>query len=321
MRMTIKNLISFVIPCYRSEKTIEGVCEEIISVVGERPEYDYEIIAVNDSSPDGVLRVLKRMAENNSRIRVIDLARNFGKHSAMMAGYSCVRGEYVVDLDDDGQCPMDEFWKLADAVVEEEYDFAAAEYETKREALWKQIGSSVNRFMVNLLLEPPKGVRIENFVVYKRFVIDEMLKYQNPYPYVDGLAMRTTHRVKMVTMQERGRADENSTGFTFKKSLSLFINGLTAFSVKPLRFATVIGLLFAALGFVFLIVIIIKRFVDPSVPVGYSSLMAVQLFSAGMIMLLLGMIGEYLGRIYISLNRSPQYVIREKINIDGIENE
>ena len=128
--------------------------------------------------------------------------------------------------------------------------------------------------------------------------------------------MRSTHNIKMIPMKERVRGDERTTGFTFKKSFSLFVNGLTAFSVKPLRVAAIIGFVFAAIGFIYGIIIIIKRILDPLVPLGYSSLMAVQLFTTGVIMLLLGVIGEYLGRIYISLNRSPQFVIRESINLD-----
>ena len=312
----VKNLLSFVIPCYRSEETIEKVCAEIAETMALRPEYDYEIIAVNDSSPDAVLRVLKRMAADDPRLRVIDLAKNFGKHSAMMAGFSFVRGEYVVNLDDDCQCPVCELWKLMDAITEEDFDCATAVYAKKKEAAWKLLGSRVNAAMVNWLIEPPNGVTLENFFVIKRYVCDEILRYPNPYPYVSGLVLRATHRIKMIPMEERERGDNKATGFTFKKSFALFSNGLTAFSVKPLRIASVVGILFALIGFVYGLIVIVRRLVNPAIPMGYSSIMAVQLFTSGVIMLLLGVIGEYLGRIYISLNRSPQYVIRETINTD-----
>ena len=172
--------------------------------------------------------------------------------------------------------------------------------------------------MVDWLIEPPKGVTVENFFVIRRYVCDEILRYPNPYPYVSGLLMRATHRIKMIPMEERERGDGKATGFTFKKSFSLFSNGLTAFSVKPLRIAAVVGVIFALLGFAFGLFVIIRKLVHPEIMMGYSSLMAVQLFSSGVIMLILGMIGEYIGRIYISLNRSPQYVVRETINLyDG----
>ena len=314
--MSKKTLMSFVIPCYRSELTIEKVYDEIVSVVAERSEYDYEIIAVNDHSPDGVFQVLRKLAEKDDKFRVLDLAKNFGKHCALMAGMSNVKGDLVVILDDDFQCPVNELWKMVDAIVIEGYDCATAKYEKKKESIWKRFGASVNAKIIKWLLDPPEGIEMENYAVFKRFVCDEIAKYPNPYPYIGGLIMRSTHNIKMIPMKERARGDERATGFTFKKSLSLFVNGLTAFSVKPLRVAAIIGFLFASIGFIYGIVIIIKRILDPTVPIGYSSMMAVQLFTTGMIMLLLGVIGEYLGRIYISLNRSPQFVIRESINLD-----
>lgn len=313
---TLSHFLSFVIPCYRSEETIAAVCNEIADTMALRPEYDYEIIAVNDCSPDGVLNVLKTLAAANKRIKVVDLSRNFGKHCAMMAGFSFVRGEYVVNLDDDCQCPVNELWKLVDAIREEGYDCATAVYAEKKEAAWKRFGSSINSRMVNILIEPPKGITLENFFVIKRYVCDEVLRYPNPYPYVSGLVLRATHRVKMIPMEERERGDSKSTGFTLKKSFILFFNGLTAFSVKPLRISSVIGMIFAFFGFIYGLIVIIRRLFNPLIPMGYSSMMAVQLFTSGIIMLLLGMIGEYLGRIYLSLNKSPQYVIRDTINLE-----
>ncbi|MBE6908529.1 MAG: glycosyltransferase family 2 protein [Ruminococcaceae bacterium] len=318
-REEIKNLLSFVIPCYRSEKTIEKVYREIVETVAQKPEYTYEVITVNDCSPDGVLTVLRKLAAGDPCFKVINLAKNFGKHSAMMAGFSYVRGEYIVNLDDDCQCPMDRLWELVDPVANEGYDCATAAYPRKKESLWKRMGSQVNNSMVNMLIEPPKGVVLENFAVIKRFVCDEILKYRNPYPYVAGLVLRATHNIKMVPMEEREREDGNASGFTLIKSVELFANGLTSFSVKPLRIALILGVLFAFLGFVYGLIIIIRRLCNSGIPMGYSSIMAVQLFSSGVIMLILGMIGEYLGRIYISLNNSPQYVVRETMNTEPAE--
>ncbi len=321
MRMEIKNLLSFVIPCYRSEETIELVYTEIVDTMKQRSGYDYEIIAVNDCSPDHVLEVLKRLAAKDSKLKVIDFAKNFGKHSAVMAGLACVRGNLVVSLDDDYQCPVYELWKLVDAVIEDDYDCATAQYYQKKEDYWKLLGSKLNFWMVNMLIEPPKGINIENFFVMRRYVCDEILNYRNPYPYVTGLLMKATHRIKMIPMEQRERADQKATGFTLVKSLNLFLNGLTAFSVKPLRVSTIIGLVFALMGFLSTIVVIVRKIMIPEIEVGYSSMMAVNLFSTGMILLILGIIGEYLGRIYISINNSPQYVIRNTINLDVEDNQ
>ncbi len=308
--------ISFVIPCYRSEKTIEKVIDEIIHVVSERPGYDYEIICVNDCSPDQVYEVLKNCAAANRKIKVINLAKNMGKHAAVMAGYSAVRGDYVVNLDDDFQSPVCELWKLMEPLENGKADVTTAGYYRKKESFIKRFGSDVNMLMTEILLDKPGGMRLENLSAMKRFVCDEILHYKNPYPYLEGLIFRVTRNVQVVMMEQRERADDNSSGFTLGKSFALLLNGLTAFSVKPLRVASACGVVFAVFGFFYGIYVIVHKILTPEMPLGYSSIMAVLLFSMGLIMIMLGLIGEYLGRIYICLNNAPQYVIRETINID-----
>ncbi len=313
-------LLSFVIPCYGSENTIEFVINEIVEIVSRRKDFDYEIICVNDASPDNVLSVLKKVAENNSKIKVADLAKNFGKHSAVMAGFSMTSGDYIVSLDDDGQCPMDRLWDLIDPIIEDKADMTMAEYPKKKQSAFKNFGSHINSLMSRTLINKPKDLQFSNFFIMKSYIVQEMLKYENPYPYLEGLILRTTNRILGVKMEERERVAGKG-NFTFFKSLSLWINGFTAFSVKPLRLATFIGIIFAILGFVFEIVIVVNRLINPNVPMGYSSMLAVMLFIGGIIMLMLGLIGEYIGRIYISINNSPQYVIRNTYQIDSDEKQ
>ncbi|MBQ7203698.1 MAG: glycosyltransferase [Eubacterium sp.] len=305
--------ISFCIPCYGSEDTIEYVINEIIDVLSAKTEYDYEIIAVNDCSPDNVMEKLRQLAHSNSKIKVIDLAKNFGKHSALMAAFSVVKGDYVVCLDDDGQCPMDRLWDLLEPITDGNYDFSMAEYSKKKQSAFKNFGSSLNSLMSRVLVGKPKDLHFTNFKAMKRFVTEEIIKYNNPYPYLEGLTLRTTRNIAVIKMDERERFSGKG-NFTFKKSLSLWLNGFTAFSVKPLRISTVIGFITALIGFVFGVFVILRKMIHPQIAMGYSSTMAVLLFIGGMIMLMLGMIGEYVGRMYISLNNSPQYVIRDIIN-------
>lgn len=309
-------LLSFVIPCYRSEKTIELVINEIIATVNQKPDYDYEIIAVNDCSPDNVYDVLKKVADDNKKVKVINFAKNMGKHAAVLAGFSACKGDFVVTLDDDCQSPTYNVWKLIELLENDECDVASSEYIEKKESRFKFWGSNLNLKMTELLLDKPKGLRLENLLVLKSFVVKEMIKYSCPYPYLEGLIFRVTNRVKTVKMEQRERGDSNATGFTFKKSLSLLLNGLTSFSVKPLRLATVCGMVFAIIGFVYGLYVIFRRIVRPEILVGYSSLMAVLVFVSGIIMMMLGLIGEYLGRIFICINESPQYVIKDTINLE-----
>lgn len=307
-------IISFVIPCYGSEKTIGCVIDEIEQIVSKQEEYDYEIICVNDNSPDDVLNVIKSIAKNNNKVKVIDLAKNSGKHAAVMAGYKYITGDVVVNIDDDGQCPIDKLWQLIDALGDD-CDIAIAKYPKKKQSGFKNIGSKINAIMTAVMIDKPKQLQLSNFSVLKRYIVNELIKYDNPYPYIDGLFLRTTNKIKNIEMNERDRIDGVS-NFTIKKSLSLWINGLTAFSVKPLRVSSLIGVLCAIIGFVFGAITIIRKLVLPYVSVGWSSTVSIMLFIGGLIMLMLGMIGEYIGRIYISINNSPQYVVRETINID-----
>ena len=307
--------LSFVIPCYGSEHTIGAVVDEIITTVEGHGGYDYEILLINDSSPDGVMQVIERLAQTNPRVMGLDLARNFGQHSAIMAGFTYLTGDIVVCLDDDGQTPANEMFRLIDKLSD--FDLVFASYKSKHHSGFRNFGSKVNDLMARWLLSKPKDLKIMSYFACKRYVVDEVLRYENPYPYMSGLLLRATNKVTNVEVDHRERAEGRS-GYSLHKLLLLWINGFTSFSVKPLRFATFIGIVTAIAGFVYGLIVIIKKIVDPATPMGWSSTMAVLLFIGGMIMLMLGMVGEYVGRIYLSINRAPQFVIRRK---GGFEDE
>ena len=306
-------LLSFVIPCYKSEKTVSSVIDEIISIVVKKPDYDYEILAVNDCSPDNVYDVLLTLAKNNSKIKVIDLAKNVGKHAALMAAFSVIKGDYIVCVDDDGQCPVDNLWKLLEP-LDKGYDMSVAKYPKKKQSGFKNLGSRMNALMTRILLDKPKEFVFSNFVARKRFVCESIINYKNPYPYLEGLSLNVTHNIAFVPMEERDRISGTS-GYSFRKSISLWLNGFTAFSVKPLRVSSLIGLICAVAGFIFGLITIIRKLLISNISVGWSSTVSIMLFIGGLIMLMLGMIGEYIGRIYISINNSPQFVIRATMNL------
>ena len=305
--------ISFVIPCYRSENMLSHVVTEIREKMKSLTQYEYDIFLVNDCSPDGTFEVIRGLCREYENIKGIDLARNFGQHSALMAGLRHSDGDYVVCLDDDGQTPADEVDKLLQK-LEEGYDAVYAKYEHKQHSAFRNFGSKVNELMARMMLEKPAELHVSSYFAVKRFVVQDMVRYENSYPYVIGLVLRSTRNIANVVVNHRER-ESGTSGYTLKKLLSLWFNGFTAFSVKPLRVATAIGACSAAVGFLYGIYTIVKRLINPDVPLGFSAIMTAIVIFGGMIMLMLGMIGEYIGRIYISLNNSPQYVIREKINI------
>ncbi len=306
--------VSFVIPCYRSEHTLPAVVAEIDEKMKTMPQYQYDIFLVNDCSPDDTLGVIRNLCQGREYVKGIDFARNFGQHSALMAGLRYSDGDYVVCLDDDGQTPADEVDRLLDK-LEEGYDAVYARYDHKQHSAFRNLGSKLNERMTRMMLGKPPELYISSYFAVKRFVVEDMVRYENSYPYVIGLVLRATGKIVNVPVNHRER-EIGSSGYTFKKLVALWFNGFTAFSVKPLRIATAIGGTSAGIGFLYGIYTILKRLVKPDVPMGFSSTMSAIVFFGGMIMLMLGLIGEYIGRIYISLNNSPQYVIREKMNLD-----
>lgn len=304
--------ISFVIPCYGSEKTIEVVINGIITTVKKGDSF--EIICVNDCSPDGVYSVLEKLSSSNKNIKVVNLAKNFGQHNALMAGFKYVSGDIVVCLDDDGQTDPADCYKLIDS-INEDVDVVYAKYPKKKETLFRRLGSSLANKTKHWLCNIPKQIETNSYFACKRFIVDEIVHYENSYTYVAGLVIRTTKKIKNVDIVHHNRTAGKS-GYSLKKLISLWMNNFTSFSVKPLRIASFCGAFLAALGFIYALIIVIKKIINPSMIVGYSSIMCVLLFIGGMQMLMLGLIGEYLGRIYICLNRAPQYVIRNTVNID-----
>ena len=307
----MKKLVSFIIPCYRSEHTLPQVITEIEEAMKKLEQYTWEVVLVNDCSPDNTWGTIGKLCQEHENITGINFARNFGQHSALMAGLRSAYGDYVICLDDDGQTPADEVDKLL-AKLEEGYDAVYAKYEHKQHSTFRNLGSKVNELMTRMMLEKPADLYISSYFAVKRFVVDDMIRYENSYPYVIGLVLRTTKNITNVVVQHRER-EEGTSGYTLKKLLGLWFNGFTAFSVKPLRLATAAGGVFAVIGFLYGIYTVLKKLVNPAVPMGFSSTMAAIVFFGGMIMIMLGLIGEYIGRIYISMNNSPQYVIREQI--------
>lgn len=311
--------VSFVIPCYRSENTIESVVTEIEETMAGIGQYGYEIILVNDCSPDGTFHVIRKLCREKGHVKGIDFAKNFGQHAALMAGLRWSVGDYVVCLDDDGQTPASEVGKLLQK-LEEGYDAVYASYDHKQHSIFRNLGSRLNGWMARVMLGKPRHLYVSSYFAVRRFVVEDMVKYENSYPYVIGLVLRATRNITNVLVNHRERETGRS-GYTMKKLLSLWMNGFTAFSVLPLRFATCLGGICAGGGFIYGIYTIVKKIVNPNVPMGFSSIMAAIVFFGGMIMIMLGLVGEYIGRIYISMNNSPQYVVRERIGQEQQEDE
>lgn len=305
-------LVSFVIPCYCSERTISAVVDEINRAMAELPRYTHEIVLVNDCSPDGTFAVLERLARQDGRICAVDLAKNFGQHAAIMAGLSHTHGDYVVCLDDDGQTPANEVGKLLEK-LEDGFDVAYASYgRNKRQSAFRNFGSWLNGRMTEIMLGKPRDLSLTSYFAARRFIIDEMLRYEHCFPYVMGLVLRSTRNICNVPVNHRQRQEGHS-GYNLGKLLSLWMNGFTSFSIKPLRLASWLGCFTALAGFIYAIIIVIRYFTIHLAPMGWSSTTALLLIVGGIILVVLGLVGEYVGRIFMCVNASPQYVERQVI--------
>lgn len=311
--------ISFVIPCYNSSKNIGGVLTEIQEAVRQKPEVKYEVILVNDCSKDNTAEVIKKLARKDPHVIAIDLAKNAGQPNALLAGFNHVSGDYIMTSDDDGQTPVGRVFDFLEE-INKGYDVVCARYtERNQPSLFRRMGTRLNTKMSDWLIEKPRGTYMASFFMAKRYIIDEMIKYQQPYPYIAGLILRTTQNIGNLDMEQRER-NSGSSGYNLGKLLKLWINGFTAFSIKPLRIAAGLGAALGFGGFVLAIITIIRKLVVANIQVGWSSLISVNLIIGGIILIFMGLIGEYIGRIYMCINETPQYVVKEVVRHETRQN-
>lgn len=300
--------ISIVIPCYNSEKTIGQVVDELVETIKEK--LDYEIILVNDGSTIELWNIIKDIAKKyEPNVTGIKFAKNFGQHAALLAGYREAKGDVMIQMDDDGQCDPSAIFTLLEK-IDEGYDIVFGKYKKAEKGLFRKLGSEINRRMCISLIDMPSNLHPTSISAAKRYVVDEMIKYDKPYPYIGGLFFRTTSNICDVEVPHRKRAFGKS-NYTLRKLIKLWVNGFTAFSVKPLRFASTAGVLSAFVGLIFAIIIVVRKILGVGVLAGWSSMMSLMLILCGLVMLMLGIIGEYIGRVYICLNNSPQYVVSD----------
>ena len=315
--MDFKELLSVVIPCYNSEKTIAGVVENEIRIFRENGIDRFEFILVNDCSPDRTWDRLVELGNRYSFVKCINLSKNVGQHGAIMAGFNHVSGDRVVLSDDDGQTQMEAIGQMM-ACMDTGYDVVMADtsFTHEKRSPVRRMGTKLNDAVSNVLLDNPNKTVLSIFFLARRFVIDEVIKYKNPYPYITGLILRVTHNIGVVKVEHLERLAGTS-GYTFRKLISLWTNGMTAFSIVPLRIAAYIGFFSALLGIIYGIYLAVRKLINPaSIAAGWSSTVAIVLVMSGIILSVLGVIGEYVGRIYMCINNSPQYIIRDTLNLD-----
>ena len=299
--------LTIVIPVYRGAGTIGQVVAELSAL---RPAGGLEIILVNDGSPDNSGEVCRSLlAAATVPIVYIEHARNYGEHNAVMTGLRRARGDYVITMDDDLQNPPEEVIHLYDHAREGDWDVVYTRYATKQHALWRNIGSRFANAVADRLLDKPKGLYLSSFRCMARLVVESVTRYNGPYPYVDGLIMQVTQRIDSIEVRHLPRIEGRS-NYNLTRLVLLWLNLATSFSLAPLRLAILLGIGMSVLGTIGAIATIAEALVTKATPSGYASTMVVILLVGGVQSMILGVLGEYVGRTFLSANGKPQGTVR-----------
>ena len=300
--------LSFVIPLYRSAETIGAVVRAIEEL---QIEGGHEIVLVNDGSPDGTADVCRELVKNaRVPITYVEHARNFGEHNAVLTGWRNARGAHLVNLDDDGQNPPVDaarLWRHAQATG---LDVVFGHYAVKQHSAWRNLGSWFTNRMTDWALDKPPGFYLSSFRCVSAFAAKEVVGYAGPYPYIDGLLLQVTQRIGSIAVKHEARVAGEST-YTLNRLLRLWLSAWINFSVLPLRVATVLGLIIAAVGMAALVAVAWLWWWDQGPATGWGWLMAAMLIFSGTQLVLLGLIGEYVGRMFLAVNQRPQSVVRD----------
>lgn len=307
--------ISIVIPVYNAEKTIVKLVEELIAELSETCLL--EIVLVNDYSRDTSEKVcIAIFTKYPSIVKFFSLAKNVGEHNAVMAGLNNISGEYAIIMDDDFQNPIQEVKRLIEYTTQTEYDVIYTYYEKKEHSLFRNLGSYFNDRVANLMLGKPRDLYLSSFKIIKRRLVDEVIIYDLPFPYIDGLILRSTDNIGKFKVRHEARKTGKS-GYTFSKLVSLWLNMFINFSILPLRFATLLGFVFAGLGFILGILAVIERITTPDLPQGYTFLFVFIAVISGVQLISVGILGEYIGRFFLSHSKKPQYIIKSAYRDDA----
>lgn len=303
-------LHSIIIPCYNSDRTIRKVVEMTMEEMERLGRKQYEFVLVDDYSPNNpkTISELRALAEEYDCVRVVELAFNSGQHNAVMAGLNYAEGDILIAMDDDGQTHPSQLKYLFEE-FDKGYDIVYGYYEQKKQSPFRNFGSYVNYMTVRWLIGKPKDMKTSSYWVIRRFVRDSVIRYESPYTHLQGLFLRTTKNISSVPIRHFKR-EVGQSNYTFKKLVRLWSN-IMGFSVVPLRLATKLGYFFSVLGLIGVIAVFVNKMLRPAVPLGWSSMAVVMCFFSGVILLFMGLIGEYIGRMFLEMQRTPQFVVRK----------
>ena len=309
-------LVSVIIPCYNSENTIEKVVELTLAEFKKMPQYTCEFILVNDASNDGTFAKISELGKKYSFVKGINLARNFGQHNTLMAAMNYANGDLIVGMDDDLQTHPSQMHKLLDKLLEG-YDLVYGYFPHQKNSFLKKLSSKFNRVTSRILLGRPKHIISSPYWACNKLVRKEVIKYTNYNPYLDAIFYRVTNSIANVPI-EHFKREQGVSNYTFRKLVKLWM-AYWNFSLVPLRISSLMGMVFSIMGFIGFIITLVRQLVSPSAQMGWASTMCALFLFFGFVLLVLGIMGEYLGKIMLSINNTPQYIIRETVNVEDVE--
>lgn len=303
-------LYSIIIPCYNSSKTIRKVVELTMQEMENQKRTPYEFVLVDDFSPDGgdTVRALESLADDYSCVKIVELAKNSGQHNAVMAGLNYADGDTLIAMDDDMQTHPSQLPVLFEE-FDKGYDIVYGYYPQKKHSLFRNFGSYINYLSVRILIGKPKDMKTSSFWIIRRFIRDYVIQYKIQYTHLQGLFLRTTRNISSVPVKHFER-EVGTSNYTFKKLVGLWSN-IMGYSIVPLRLATYCGYTFSLLGILGAVFTVVRKLLVPSMAIGWPSMMAAICFFSGVNLLFLGLIGEYLGRMFLGMSRYPQFVVRK----------
>ncbi len=299
--------LSIVVPVYRGASTVGKLVQALSAL---RPEGGIEIVLVNDGSPDNSGDVCRELLRTATVPMVyVEHTRNYGEHNAVMSGLRHATGDYIITMDDDLQNPPEEVVKLYDHARLGNWDVVYTRYATKQHAPWRNLGSRFANKVADWLLDKPAGLYLSSFRCMSSSVVQNVTLYRGPYPYVDGLIMQVTTRIDSIEVKHFPRSEGRS-NYTLRRLVLLWLNLATSFSLAPLRLAIIVGLVMAMLGAAGAVATIVEALSSDSIPSGWASTMTAILLVGGVQSMVLGVLGEYVGRTFLSANGKPQGSVR-----------
>lgn len=307
--------MSVIVPCYNSMPILRELIVETIRVLEEMGIKEYEFILVNDGSPNpNTIGFLKSLAEEFHMVKVVNLAKNTGQSNAQLAALNYTTGEYVVNMDDDMQThPMN--IPILYNKINEGYDVVLGSYTKKKHSFFRNMLTKMDNGFEEIFIGKPKGINFTSFWITRRYIVDEIIKYKNPYSFMEGLFIRTAGKIANVEIQHFER-QEGQSGYNLKKLIKLWSN-FTGFTIIPLRIANGLGIITGIVGVIYAIITVIKKILDPTMVIGYASTISLMLIFFGITLFCMGMLGEYVGRIFMCVNNTPQYVVQEVISFEN----